>query len=358
MKKKVILLVVIMSVFIMGGVSLVIYNKNNNTKHVNKKSTINKKKNKDAEKKCISFTGGSFNIIFNNDEENEIPNMSVCIACSPDSYEDLPIPVKEGYNFDGWYYDKEFTKKIEITNTRDFRAVPEYDKNKCIIGYKDIEVYAKWSEVQSRIEENKDSNVITNNSNSSSNYDANSNINNPPINTDNNSDVSTVNNTRVHKPSDTGFVIDGYGYKSGYAISYLKIKTNGNGLLYPINDADVLVWSFNGNSNQYRYVLYKTVIDGKELYVMYFTYLNLIPMGDTYDTGKITREVSYNDPLVRLSFTSNSIDNYGMYRIKIAPIFSNDYNYVVRTMLMNNYNYTFNPSMILGIYEGDSFDER
>ena len=148
MNKKVVILVII-SIVIICGVGLIVYNKTNNSQQ---KKKPNVTKNKKVKTKCIPFTGGGFNIKFYTDGGVEIPDMHVCIACSPDSYQDLPIPVKEGSTFDGWYYDKEYTKKIEITNTRDFRAVPEYDKNKCKIGYKDIEIYAKWSEAQPRIE--------------------------------------------------------------------------------------------------------------------------------------------------------------------------------------------------------------
>ena len=71
--------------------------------------------------------------------------MSVCIACSPDSYSDLPTPNRNGYNFEGWYYDKELTKKVDEVNTLDINPIPKLDKNKCVIGYEDIELFAKWS---------------------------------------------------------------------------------------------------------------------------------------------------------------------------------------------------------------------
>ena len=62
-----------------------------------------------------------------------------------DTYEELPVPIRKGYSFDGWYYDKDLTKKIDFTNTIDFSPIPEYDKHKCHVGYKDIEIYAKWN---------------------------------------------------------------------------------------------------------------------------------------------------------------------------------------------------------------------
>lgn len=70
--------------------------------------------------------------------------MHVGIAVSPDSYQDLPIPSRDGYSFDGWYYDKEFTKKIEFTNSIDFKPIPKYEDG-CQMGFEDIKIYAKWN---------------------------------------------------------------------------------------------------------------------------------------------------------------------------------------------------------------------
>ena len=96
-----------------------------------------------SNKECVPFTGGSFSIIFNTNGGDEISSMSVCIACSPDSYLDLPVPVRDGYVFDGWYYDNGLSKMVESTNSIDIKPIPQYDNN-CTIGYKDIEIYAKW----------------------------------------------------------------------------------------------------------------------------------------------------------------------------------------------------------------------
>ena len=67
-KKK----LVVISIFIIGGVCLVINSKTNNIKSKRKK---NIKKNRKVKTKCIPFRGGSFNIIFNTDDGEEIPNM-------------------------------------------------------------------------------------------------------------------------------------------------------------------------------------------------------------------------------------------------------------------------------------------
>ena len=128
MKVNIIILILFVIVVIIGVIFFVYKMIDNNTKNNN----------------CLPFSGGSFHVNFVVNGGEELPNMLVGIACSPDSYDELPIPVREGYTFDGWYYDKELKEKIEFTNTRFFTPVPEYDKNKCRIGYQDIEIYAKW----------------------------------------------------------------------------------------------------------------------------------------------------------------------------------------------------------------------
>ena len=125
-----IIVIVFLIIIVVSGVSFFIYKKI------------------DKRNECEFFSGGSFNVIFNTNGGDEIPSMHVGIACSPDSYEDLPSPTREGYDFAGWYYDSDFKKKVDFTNSIDFIPIPEYDKNKCIIGHKDIEIYAKWRKLK------------------------------------------------------------------------------------------------------------------------------------------------------------------------------------------------------------------
>ena len=99
-----------------------------------------------SKNKCVPFCGGAFNVFFNTNGGEEITNMHVGIACSPDSYLDLPTPKKEGYKFEGWYYDKEFREKVESRNSIDIKAELEYDKKGCPVGYKDRELFAKWKD--------------------------------------------------------------------------------------------------------------------------------------------------------------------------------------------------------------------
>lgn len=106
---------------------------------------FNKKEEPIKNIECIPFTGGSYNLKFEVDGGEKIEDMSICIACSPDSYESLPIPVKEGYTFEGWYYDSSFTNKVEIEKTYEITPIDNIDKNGCKIGYKDITLYAKYT---------------------------------------------------------------------------------------------------------------------------------------------------------------------------------------------------------------------
>ncbi len=73
--------------------------------------------------------------------------MHVCIACPPDSYEKLPIPEKDGYEFIGWYYDSKLTKKVEGESTLDVTPNSIKTKTGCAKGYKTRTLYAKWNKL-------------------------------------------------------------------------------------------------------------------------------------------------------------------------------------------------------------------
>ena len=101
---------------------------------------ISKKRRPD----CTSISGGSFNLVFDTNGGNPLKTMRVCVACSPDSYDELPTPEKDAYQFSGWYYDSGFKKKVESIVS--IQPVANTDKNGCFKSYKDIKIYAKWSE--------------------------------------------------------------------------------------------------------------------------------------------------------------------------------------------------------------------
>ena len=94
---------------------------------------------------CHSISGGGYTLNFNTNSEVTTGSIHVCIACPPDAYDEIPVVQKEGYIFDGWYYDKEFTKKVNATTTLDITPQPIYEQKDCITGYNDITLYAKWN---------------------------------------------------------------------------------------------------------------------------------------------------------------------------------------------------------------------
>lgn len=128
-KKKIIIFLIVLLIVILSFIAFWV---------------IKKYKNNVIE--CQSISGGSFSLIFDTNEGNEIDSMPICIACGPDTYGDLPTPVKDNYVFSGWYYDKELTKGVKTMSTLDIEAEVLKDKNGCIIGYNDITLYAKWGE--------------------------------------------------------------------------------------------------------------------------------------------------------------------------------------------------------------------
>lgn len=101
-------------------------------------------KPKSEEKKCEPIVGGSFTIHYNSLGGNDIEDAKVCVACSPDSYEDLPTPEKEGYVFDGWYFDRFLKRRVSGTSTLSISPRKSVNEEGCEIGYKDIFLYAKW----------------------------------------------------------------------------------------------------------------------------------------------------------------------------------------------------------------------
>ena len=97
---------------------------------------------------CNYMTGGGYNILFDTNSDIVFNNMHVCIACPLDSYDDLPIPKRDNYEFLGWYYDKKLNNKVNVSSTRDINSVSDKDIKGCLVGYKDIKLYAKWSKIR------------------------------------------------------------------------------------------------------------------------------------------------------------------------------------------------------------------
>ena len=151
-KKKIIIIIsAIAACFVIGLIILIVVK--------NSRTNKNEEKIKNNEEvDCVAFTGGSYNLKFETNGGDKIESMTICIACSPDSYEKVPIPTKEGDTFEGWYYDKNFKKKMTETSTGKIEPVDDIDKNGCLVGYKDITLYAKWSTTKTdeKTDEKKD----------------------------------------------------------------------------------------------------------------------------------------------------------------------------------------------------------
>lgn len=70
----------------------------------------------------------TYNIIFNTNGGNEIASISM--KCNKQMIE-LPTPIKEGYNFMGWFIDESFNELCQ------YELMPKYDVN----------LYAKWESI-------------------------------------------------------------------------------------------------------------------------------------------------------------------------------------------------------------------
>lgn len=329
MKKKNIIIIV--SIVIVATILslLLVYNYQIKKTKKNYKQTTNKIE----KKKCIPFTGGGFNLIFNTNGGEAINNMHVGIAINPDSYQDLPIPTRENYNFDGWYYDNELQTKVECTNSKDIKPVPEYDKNKCMIGYKDIELYAKWVEQpQERIQES-----INNEEN---------NINQNETIIQNN--TPEVISTRIYKPTNSGVVYSATGYQYGQ-FNGMVIATSYGIPLYPVNDGEFIKQYIVSSSNfSLSYFIYKTTIDNTPYYVMYQTD-GVIQFAKTEtDYNNSNRILKYNEPIGYLKNRK--------YTVYITQVFSNNIYEIIKGMNQGK-EYQVNANLFFKLNVGETFTE-
>lgn len=128
---KGILFIILLGLLVIGTIVLIVLKNNDRT------TTLPEKK------ECLPFTGGGFDLIYETNGGEELQSEHVCIACSPDSYASIVTPKREGYKFEGWYYDSEFEKPFEGKSTLDITPVSKFEEG-CNVGYKDIVLYAKW----------------------------------------------------------------------------------------------------------------------------------------------------------------------------------------------------------------------
>ena len=96
----------------------------------------------------ICPAGGSRVIIFNSMGGDSIPNGSVCIGCAPTAAAAIPTPTRNGYKFDGWYYESNYLTRVNGSLMSDIRANSSTDSDGCEV-YAPTTVYAKWTKNQS-----------------------------------------------------------------------------------------------------------------------------------------------------------------------------------------------------------------
>ena len=111
-------------------------------------TTIYAKWTKDTSKMC--FISNCYktikNITFNTNGGSKIEKATVNILDK--TIHKIPESKKEGYVFDGWYYDSALTNKVETSYLEELKYTPKYDEYGCPIDTgceENIDIYAKWT---------------------------------------------------------------------------------------------------------------------------------------------------------------------------------------------------------------------
>ena len=111
-------------------------------------TTIYAKWTKDTSKMCVmSNCYKTIKIVtFNTNGGNKIEKATVNILDK--KVHKIPESKKDGYVFDGWYYDSALTKKVETSYLEELKYTPKYDKYGCPTDTgceENIDIYAKWT---------------------------------------------------------------------------------------------------------------------------------------------------------------------------------------------------------------------
>lgn len=176
-----------------------------------------------------------------------IKELNYCSNCGSGSF-DLPIPVREGYTFDGWYADIALTKKVNnnfIKNIdgQNITIIP--DKAGCNVNSGYTYLYAKW-------EQSSDSDIIIN-----FNTGISDKIDSLKI-------CSTCSKSNISLPvlSKEGYVFLGW-YKEAELINKVDIKNNKSEDIY---EKLVLETKVDDNNIKYRYAtLYAGWVEENEV---------------------------------------------------------------------------------------------
>ena len=96
---------------------------------------------------CVSGTGRSYyNISFEVNGGESIDDSIVCATCGDALSYKFPVAQREGYEFEGWYLEKELTNKIESLDSINFENI--FDSIGCDTGKMKATLYAKWKKVE------------------------------------------------------------------------------------------------------------------------------------------------------------------------------------------------------------------
>ena len=138
MKKKYMIILSIFLVTSIVTISIVLKIKPNtkNSVHTNVVKPLVKK-----EEKCKEVDN-KYKVILVTNNDNKVENIETCTTCEDKELTNLS---KEGFDFDGWYYDSDFKTKINSNKIKELIKKEKKEKN-CLVGYEDITLYAKWNE--------------------------------------------------------------------------------------------------------------------------------------------------------------------------------------------------------------------
>lgn len=82
-------------------------------------------------------------VIYDTNGGNNLESDLVLTSLPANANKKLQVPVKDGYNFEGWYYDKELTQKVDSDLIIKVNHEKVVDENGCATA-DEVYLYAKW----------------------------------------------------------------------------------------------------------------------------------------------------------------------------------------------------------------------
>ena len=337
MKKKILL--IMLPLFIIGILSVILIV---NHKEKEPPKNITPSKENKEKKHCTPITGGSFNLIFNTNSDKTMENMTICIACAPDTYKDLPQAEKEEYIFEGWYYDKELTKKVEVTNTKDIQPIPIKDGD-CTTGYEDINLYANYTKIEKKIEETP----VIQSKTIQTQPENNNQIETPPQIEEQPSQEPVLYPTNFKRPpARVSVATEGglFNWNNNYPItSRIYLFVYGSSVITALSNGELLAKFFLENNSGGIIItnehLYNRDINKIENYIIVYvdsnnTNLNIY---DSFTSGQVISTVHYYPNQTTRYYIYVYKDNENQIKEKILNC-QNDYSCVKYMLTSANYN--------------------